>query len=222
MKQPIRLFAGYDEREKIGFHTFLSSVIGRTNRFVQVTPLPEMGMGHGSNAFTVSRFLVPWLCGFKGHAIFLDGSDMLCLGDIAELEALHEPEFAVKVVQHPAYESLHARKYVGTDMECDQTNYRRKNWASAMLINCEHPAWACMTPAGIVRNKRIDLLQFRFLEDFEIGWLPPEWNVLIDEGQSRENAKILHWTAGIPAFSHYKNARCSNDWFVELAELKGE
>lgn len=222
MESPIRLFAGYDEREKIGFHTFLSSVIRRTNRFVQVTPLMEMGMGHGSNAFTVSRFLVPWLCGFKGQAIFLDGSDMLCLGDVAELHDLFDEEFAVQVVKHPDYDSQHSRKYIGTPMECAQSNYRRKNWASAMVINCEHAAWRPMTPDVISRYKTVDLLQFRFLEDFEIGALPPEWNVLIDEGQSRENAKILHWTAGIPAFSHYKNARCSNDWFVELAELKGE
>lgn len=220
--KPIHLFAGYDEREKVGFHTFLSSVLRRSSRFIQFTPLPEMGMGHGSNAFTVSRFLVPSLCNFQGHAIFLDGSDMLCLGDLADLDSLFDPEFAVQVVKHPDYDSMHPRKYVGTPMECKQSNYSRKNWASAMVINCEHPAWSGMTQAGICRHKIIDLLQFRFLEDFEIGELPPEWNVLVDEDQNDDDAKVLHWTAGIPAFLSYKNSRRSKDWFLEFRELKEE
>jgi hypothetical protein len=43
----------------------------------------------------LSRFLVPWLCNFKGHAIFADGSDMICLADIAELDSLFDPSKAV-------------------------------------------------------------------------------------------------------------------------------
>jgi len=27
---------------------------------------------------------------------------------------------------------------------------------------------------------------------------------------------VLHWTAGLPSFKHYKNARRSQDWFKEL------
>lgn len=222
MDKSIRLFAGYDEREAVGFHTFVSSVLRRSSQLVQITALSEMGMGHGSNAFTKSRFLAPYLCGFQGHAVYLDGSDMLCLDDIANLDSLFDPQFAVQVVKHPEYQSLHDRKYVGTPMECEQSTYKRKNWASAMLINCEHPAWSGMTPAGIARHKAIDLLQFRFLEDFEIGEMPPEWNVLVDEGQDDTNAKVCHFTAGIPSFPHYRNVRRSKDWFQELGELKGE
>jgi hypothetical protein len=64
-------------------------------------------------------------------------------------------------------------------------------------------------------------LQFSSLEDHEIGALPPEWNVLIDEGQERAGAKILHWTAGIPTFKHYRNARASRDWFAEFEAMTG-
>ena len=38
-----------------------------------------------STEFTYTRFLVPYLCGYQGKAIFID-CDMLCLGDIAELD----------------------------------------------------------------------------------------------------------------------------------------
>lgn len=211
----IKLFCGYDPREAVGFHTFQQSVMKRASKPVAFIPLSSMGLPDGSNNFTLSRFLVPYLCGFRGHAIFMDACDMLMLGDVAELDALYDDAYAVRVVKHPDYESQHVRKYVGTELECDQSNYPRKNWASVMLINCEHSAWEGMTPDLIKRCKPLELLQFHYFAKGEIGELPKEWNVLIDEGQSDAEAKILHWTAGIPTFKHYQNARRSADWFSE-------
>ncbi len=222
IEKPIPLYCGYEEREAVGFHTFVSSVIRRSSRAVQITPLSDLGMATGSNAFSCSRFLVPYLNGFKGYAIFADASDMLCLDDVAKLARLFNPSYAVQVVMHPDYDSKHSRKYIGTPMECEQSNYSRKNWASLMLFNCEHKAWAGFTPQGIAKHTKLELLQFQHLLDKEIGSLPPEWNVLIDEGQDDKDARVIHYTNGIPAFPHYANSRRSKDWFVELAELKGE
>jgi hypothetical protein len=178
-----------------------------------------MGLPCGSNSFTLSRFLVPALMGFKGHAIFVDACDMMCLGDIAELDALFDNRFAVQVVKHPDYDSLHQRKYIGTDMECAQSNYSRKNWASVMAINCSHSAWFGWTPQAIEFKSPMQLLQFQDVLDSEIGDLPKEWNCLVDEGHPMEGAKILHWTAGIPSFIHYRNARASRDWFDEFGQV---
>lgn len=211
----IKLFCGYDPREAVGFHTFQQSVMKRASKPVSFIPLSSMGLPDGSNNFTLSRFLVPYLCGFKGHAIFADACDMLMLGDLADLVSHLDPAFAVQVVKHPEYESAHARKYIGTELECDQSNYPRKNWASLMLINCEHAAWTGVTPEFIANSSALELLQFQFLAKGEVGELPAEWNVLIDEGQDDTNAKVLHWTAGIPTFKHYRNARRSKDWFAE-------
>jgi len=36
-----------------------------------------------------------------------------------------------------------------------------------------------------------------------------------DEGKPLENAKIVHWTAGIPVFEHYKNAVGADHWRAE-------
>lgn len=215
----INLFCGYDEREAVGFHTFCHSVVSRASKPVAITPLSSMGLPQGSNNFTLSRFLVPYLMGFKGRAIFADACDMLMLGDVAELDALFDPKFAVQVVQHPDYVSGHERKYVGTVMECAQTNYSRKNWASLMVVNCEHQAWRGIDPVSIGKASALDLLTFEFLSDEEIGFLPAEWNVLVDEGQDDDSAKLLHWTAGIPTFRHYRNARRSADWFREHAAV---
>jgi hypothetical protein len=217
----VQMFCGYDDREAVGYATFCHSVLRRSSKPVSFGPLSSLGLPEGSNTFTLSRFLVPWLMNFKGRAIFVDACDMLMLDDVAELDALFDRRFAVQVVKHADYESEHERKYVGTEMECEQSNYSRKNWASVMLINCEHSAWFAMTPKMLSLAEPIDLLQFKHFEDKEIGTLPAEWNVLIDEGQERAGAKLLHWTAGLPTFKHYRNARASKDWFAEFESMTG-
>lgn len=217
----INLFCGYDHREAPGYHTFAQSVIARASKPVRFLPLASMGLPQGSNTFTLSRFLVPHLMGYAGHAIFADACDMLMLGDLAELDAMFDPSYAVQVVKHPDYQSQHARKYVGTEMECEQSNYPRKNWASLMIVNAGHKGWKSATPERLARGNAMELLQFdRFFDD-EIGELPTEWNVLIDEGQQRDGAKLLHWTAGLPTFKHYRNARGSADWFAEFEAMTG-
>lgn len=212
----IKLFVGWDHREAIGYSVFCHSVIRRASQPVEFIPLSSMGLPEGSNSFTVSRFLVPYLCGFKGHAIFCDGSDMLALADIAELAGLFNPAYAVQVVKHPDYQTRHKTKYRGTSMECPNSSYARKNWASVMVMNCEHPDWADMTPERIAASPAIDLLQFKFTTD--IGWLPEEWNRLVDEGQP--GGKLLHWTAGIPAFPLYRDAPFADLWHYERSHLE--
>ena len=103
---PIKLFCGFDEREALGYAVFCHSVIRRASRPVEFIPLASMGLPEGTNAFTVSRFLVPWLCDFKGHAIFCDASDMLMQGDIAELDSLFNPDYAVQAVAGACGQSL--------------------------------------------------------------------------------------------------------------------
>ena len=52
----------------------------------------------GTNKFTYSRFLVPYLMNFRGWAIFVDG-DMVCL-DLKILKQYFDPDIAVSVVKH--------------------------------------------------------------------------------------------------------------------------
>lgn len=217
----IRLFCGYEPREAIGFHVFVASVIERASEPVNIVPLTNMSMPKGTNAFTVSRFLVPWLMQFRGRAIFADASDMLMLGDVAELDALFDPAFAVQVVKHPTYRTRHKIKYRGTALETINTEYPRKNWASLMLVNCDHPAWAGMTPDALVQTPMIDLLQLRHIPDDQIGALPDGWNRLVDEGHPVEGAKLLHWTAGIPGFEAYRDAPGADDWRKARRAMEG-
>ena len=211
----ITIFCGYDSRESVGYGIFANSVIRRSSVPVAFVPLNANGLKQGTNEFTLSRFLVPHLMGYKGRAVFADASDMICLGDVAELQQqLSKVKGAVGVVKHD-YKTKHKTKYFGTDMYSPNLDYKRKNWASLMLINCEHPAWQSVTPEAIAAMPMLDLLQFKFLDDSEIESIPDEWNRLADEGQPVEGAKILHWTAGIPGFEHYANAPGADLWREE-------
>lgn len=215
----INLFCGYEAREAPGFHVFVSSVLARASQPVRIIPLAEMGLPQGSNAFTRSRFLVPYLMGFEGHAIFCDASDMLVLGDVAELDALFDPQFSVQVVQHPNYQPKDKIKYRGTTMETLNTSYDRKNWASVMVINCEHPDWAAMSPAAVARSTTLELLQLKWAN---VGSLPDSWNRLVDEGHYVAGANLLHWTCGIPGFEHYRNAPGAELWHAAHRQISLE
>jgi len=213
----INLFVGFDEREAVGTHAFNASVIANTSVPVSITHLAKPALesvfkekfGEGTNAFTVSRFLIPDLMGRRGFAIFADGADMVCTGDLAELAAMFDPLKTVQVVKHQ-YKTKHPRKYLGTQMEAENPDYDRKNWASLMIINCANLRWP--TAEQVAKMRKIDLLQFKYLPDDQIGELPIEWNWLADELGENPNAKIIHWTCGIPGFPEYNKAPHAKQW----------
>lgn len=171
------------------------------------------GQRDGTNAFIYSRFLVPQLTGWKGWAIFADGCDMVLKADIAQLWDLRDNRKAVHVVKH-SYKTRHPRKYVGTTMEAANSDYPRKNWSSLMLINCEHPGWRKITADAVETMTGAELHRLSFLKDEEIGSLPATWNWLADEFGESDRAKLLHWTAGIPAWPEYTEAPHSYDWWA--------
>lgn len=217
----INLYLGYDVREDIGYQVFIASMREHSSGSTCCRRLDACGLPEGSNSFTFSRFLVPWLQGFKGHAIFADASDMLMLQDIAELDGLFDAQYAVQCVRH-AYKTRNPIKYIGTDMQCHNRDYQRKNWASLMIVNCEHPSWAHVTPEWVeaMSEAPSTLLALKWIHDNDIGYLPPDWNVLVDEGQEiTETSCLLHWTAGIPAFKHYAKAPGAAVWHRQRNKL---
>lgn len=221
----IPIYTGFDEREEAGSHVFHSSVIHRASEPVSFAPLhlPMLkgvygqGQRDGSNAFIYTRFLIPFLNDYKGFGLFVDGADMLCRGDIAELWKLQDPFKAVQVVKHD-YKTKAPRKYIGTKMEADNTDYPRKNWSSVMLINCGHHAWRHISPEVVEKMTGPDLHRFRFIDERYIGELPIEWNWL-DEYGPNESAKLIHYTTGTPAFKHYQNAPHAEEFREQLAKV---
>jgi hypothetical protein len=222
----IPLYTGFDPREEAGSHAFHSSVIERASEPVSFCPLHlphlarfyDAGQRDGSNSFIYTRFLIPFLQGYSGWALFADGADMLCRADIAELWALRDQFKAVQVVQHE-YQTRHPRKYVGTRMETGNADYPRKNWSSVMLINCAHYDWRRITPESLVGMSGADLHRFTFIAPKALGALPVEWNWLADEYGHNPGAKLVHWTAGTPAFKHYADAPHADEFRAQLARV---
>jgi len=92
----IPVFIGYDPREAIAYHTCANSIIRNSSKPVAIIPVAlnlfkDYTETHtdGSNHFIYTRFLVPYLMKWEGHAIFIDG-DMIVRGDIAELWSLKD------------------------------------------------------------------------------------------------------------------------------------
>lgn len=209
MSDTPRIFVGYDPREAIAFHVFCQSVIESASCPIAFYPLhgPMLkgfdGQRDGTNAFTVSRYLVPHLCDYTGWALFLDG-DMFCKGDIYDLWSMREScvfDKAVAVVKHE-YTTKHSRKYIGTAMENDNLDYPKKNWSSVILWNCAHFANRILSPEYVRDTPPKDLHRFEWLHGSQIAELPRSWNHLVSEDDTR-TANLYHFTLGIPGIKHY-------------------
>lgn len=215
----LHVFTGHEDRVAVGTHVFVQSVLDHARSPVEITPITRLatpGHAEGSNAFTARRFLVPHLMGRNGWAVFCDGADMLARADLNEILQHASHRHAVSVVKHD-YRTKHPRKYLGTAMECANEDYPRKQWAAVMLFNCRHPAWIDITPELIAKTPMLDLLQFRFMPDELIGELPKVWNWLADEDGANPDAKIAHWTAGVPAIPAHASGPMADEWLATRA-----
>jgi len=213
----IPIYVGYDPRESVAYHTFCNSVIKRSSKPVQFIPLAKNllnfdGRRDGSNDFIYSRFLVPYLNGYNGWALFADG-DMVCLEDISKLFDLADPfGKAVMVVKHD-YKTKQKVKYLGNV----NSDYPRKNWSSVILWNCKHFSNLKLTPEFVSKKDGAYLHRFQWLRDDEIGELPKEWNWLAEEYPHNDKAKLIHYTLGTPCFKDYENCDHSAQWHEERA-----
>jgi lipopolysaccharide biosynthesis glycosyltransferase len=232
----LRIWIGYDKREDEAYRVAEFSLRRHVSRPVTVTPLlldrlQAAGLAQRpyrvhrnslwdvlsdapcSTEFSNTRFLVPLLAQ-TGWALFID-CDMLFLGDVARLFALADPAHAVMVVKHQ-----HAGDE-GVKMDgCEQTRYARKNWSSVMLFNCDHPGNRRLTLDLVNNRPGRDLHQFCWLNDSEIGELPPKWNWLVGVQPRPDDAQLAHYTLGMPFMPGYERADHSQLWWTERDRLR--
>ena len=214
--KPIPVFVGYDPREAVAYHTCANSIIRHASRPVAIVPLAlnlfdDYKETHtdGSNHFIYSRFLVPHLMEYSGHAIFIDG-DMIVRDDIVELWEQRDVTKDVQVVKHD-YRTRMAEKYLGAPNE----DYPRKNWSSVILWNCNSFPNRRLTPNFVQQSTGSFLHRFSWLDDERIGELPREWNWLPDEYGPNPDAKLLHYTLGTPCFHEFATTPMADEWHRE-------
>lgn len=172
----LKVFIGADPRQPLAYSVLQHSIRVNSSEPVSITALQLNQLPikrRGLTEFTFSRFLVPYLCDFRGRALFLD-ADMVVTGDIAELFAT--PDYASAVL-------------VNQDQD-------RFEWASAMLFNCDH--CKTLTPE-FIDNEANQLFDFNWAEH-PIGVFDPEWNRAVGYVDS-SNAKLRHHTMGIPCWA---------------------
>lgn len=181
------------------------------NRLYDLMSKREDYDGAVSTEHANARFFVPMLAR-TGWAAFMDG-DMLVRGDIAEVFNSLDPMYAMYCVKH-AHSPVNTTKMDGQV----QTSYKRKNWSSFMVFNCDHPATRRLTLPILNSWPGRDLHAMIWLDNSEIGALPAEWNYLVGYTQlgPGEEPKCVHFTEGTPDMPGYENCEYADEWRAEL------
>lgn len=219
----LSVYIGYDPKESVAFYTLAHSILRRASIPVSVAPVMQSQLKGlytrprgptESTEFSLTRFLVPALAGFRGWSIFMD-CDMLCRVDIAGLaaEIERQPDKAVLVCQHD-YVPRTERKFLGQV----QTKYPRKNWSSLMVFNNER--CRALSPEYVNQASGLELHRFAWLEDRLIGALELEWNWLVGEYPANPQARIAHYTLGGPWFDEYRDCDYAAEWFAEAESMR--
>lgn len=204
-----KIFIGYDPSQQIAFDVLEFSLHKHASEPIEVHAIDASKLTEfnrpvdplASTPFTYTRFLVPWLCDYKGTALFMD-SDMLALGDITELFHLPMDGLALRVRMHD-YNPTETVKMGGKV----QTQYPRKNWSSLMLMNCpELTAWS---KEAVETQSGAWLHRFEPIPDEQIGDISEDFNQL---DHIKGECKLLHYTSGGPWLNGCENADHADLW----------
>ena len=195
MSQPLRIFVGADPRQPLSYGVCRSSIERHSSRRVSIEPigLYDWVPGftrRGLTNFTFSRYLVPYLSGYEGISVFMDG-DIVVRGDIMELAeiAKSQPEAQVCVASHVA----------------------RFEWPSVMVFN--NSLCKMLTPEYVNDpTTKPHALEWAS----RLGDLPEAWNYCAGYEQHNEAAKLIHYTAGIPCWPETKECPHSDKWWDEF------
>lgn len=186
--EPLRIFIGYDHRQPVAYHTLCQTILSQSSKPVAFTPLVIQSLPIkrvGLTPFTFSRFLVPYLSGYKGWSLFLD-IDIIVLDDIVKLFELVDARYTVMVVK----------------------NEKKFEWASVLMFNNEK--CQILTPEYIETANGLHTIDWA--KEEEVGSLPSEWNHLVGYDKPRDDACLVHYTQGIPAFKETESCEYASIW----------
>jgi hypothetical protein len=152
-----------------------------------------------------ARFFVPMLAK-EGWALFTDGDVLFRNNPVRLLDKVNKSK-AVYCVHH-----RHEPDYkVKMDGQA-QTKYKRKNWSSVILFNCDHPANKALTPDVLNNTPGRDLHALFWLADCDIGELDASWNWLVGHSDPEIEPDIVHFTDGVPNMPGYENVPYADEW----------
>lgn len=229
----IRIYIGYDSREPKSAEVCRKSIM-RYNPTIEINELhiddipaytrpwhkdgaryiDEVTDQPFSTEFAFTRFMVPYLNGYDGWAVFVDADFVFC-GDVQDVMNYADDSFPVMCVQHD-FLPIAEEKMDGQV----QKPYFRKLWSAFTLWNCGHPMNKKLTPSSVNTKPGLWLHQFEWC-DHNIGPLPEEWHWIL--GRDRPisptthyrhstDIKAYHFTEGTPELPGYENCYKSELW----------
>jgi hypothetical protein len=183
MSTGIRVFVGAAEPQRIPALVLKRSIISRSEApisfvrpicdYKRHVPLPRDKRNRPRTPFSFQRFLIPFLCNYKGRAIYLD-SDMLVLGDIEDLWNLPFPD--------------------GAAILCGPERLGPPRM-SVLLLDTSRLPWKPGDPARLLNSGFVsyeDLMQkMEGLVGSISPTIPMEWNSL---DRRDENTRLIHYT----------------------------
>ena len=220
--EPLKVFVGWDSREDIAYQVCKQSILDHASVPVKVIPLKQDDLRKkgiygrsidqlASTEFTFTRFLVPYLAGYTGWALFID-CDFVFLDDVKKIFDQADNKYAIMCAQHD-YTPKEGTKMDGQV----QHVYPRKNWSSMMLINCGSYTNGVLTKDLINNETKTGAYFHRFswVPDAEVGELSHEWNWLVGWYKEPKDGKpkALHYTEGGPWFKQYENCEYALEWY---------
>lgn len=221
----MKVYIGHDPREDIAWqvcrHAILRHAPGLAVHPLRQEALRELGLytrpvdQPASTAFSLTRFLTPYLAAHDGWSLFAD-CDILFTRDLRGMLRGLDPGKAVHVVQHD-YVPRQAIKMDGQR----QTIYPRKNWSSVMLFNGAHPAVRALTPQVVNSVSPAHLHRLEWAGgDAMIGALDPAWNFLVGEYPLPARTPFgIHYTNGGPWFAESPGVDYAELWEAERGLL---
>lgn len=165
----------------------------RTSFFENDIELDTIDQKPFSTQFSFTRFLVPFLT--NGLVLFMD-CDMFVRSDITEIFDMYDKHIPIKCVKHN-HEPIETLKMDNII----QTKYRKKNWSSFVLWNCDHPDIKKLTLDDVNTKHGSWLHGFEWTDN--IGDIPHEWNWLDNHSPENLNAKNVHFTTGGPIYPNW-------------------
>ena len=216
MEKNLKIFIGYDSREKIAYHVLSQSIIENSSIPVTITPINLRNIRKfykrpkakkHSTEFSISRFLTPYLSNFKGYSLYMD-CDFIVLGDIANLlKIVFKKKKVLWCVKHKYYLPKDKIKF----LKEKQLPYKKKNWSSFIIFN--NSKCKILTPKLVSKAHGLYLHQFKWTKENMIGSLPSNWNVLVGEQKIPKKINALHYTLGGPYFKKHSKCQGSKYWF---------
>ena len=204
----LRIFIGWDSRfpeaaDVLRYSLLKQATIPLEIHYLKLVDLDLLRPRDplASTECAYARFLVPYLCNYRGKAMFLS-SDTLCLADVREIDQLDMVSYALRIVEH-RYSPSQVMNVHG----CLQNAYPRKNWSSPMLMDCSKlRLW---TREAVESYPAAYFERFQDIPGEQIGEIPWRWSALDALDQT---AKLVHFASGTPRSGRLSSSPHATLW----------